>query len=291
MNDHENANRATMERWYNEMWGKTDSSKIKDFVAPEYLRHDVTGANNIVTVESYTAMTKAGMDGKVVNDFTYVTIVEGDFIGTFARYAFGDGEQWDWVQLFRLENGRLLETWLPGMGGTETRGYPKPEDTWLENTVPDQNRSTMSAAKNTIRAWFEHLAAGTDATDYLCQSVRSHDMNKSDIELDASAFQSRWRSLMQNDTASGLKLFVIEEHDLAIATGMWTLGEDKREWNWVQAFRLKDGKIAQSWITSIGGTDASIVQSPEIRWERSVLPENATRFGVKVAAKDQSVQK
>lgn len=287
----ETANRATMRRWYNEMWGKTDSSKIKDCIAPEYLRHDVTGANNTVTIESYTAMTKAGMDGKLVTDFTYVTLTEGGFIGTLARYCFGEGEQWDWIQLFRLENARLAETWLPGMGGTETRAYPLPVNAWTRDELPEQSQSPMSAGKAAVKAWFEHLAAGIDASQYLCPVVRSHDMLDMDTALDAPAFQNRWRSLMKNDVARDLKLFLIEENDMVMAAGMWTLGDDGREWNWVQAFRLENNKIVQSWITSIGGTDGSIMHSSAPKWSRDVLPQNATRFGANVSAEDESVQK
>lgn len=291
MNPNENANRATMERWYNEMWGQTNSSKIKDCIAPEYLRHDVTGANNIVTVDSYTAMTKAGMEGKIVNDFTYVTVAEGDFIGTFARYLFGDGEQWDWVQLFRLEYNRLAETWLPGMGGTETRAFPADVNAWTGVEIPDQSQIPMTANKSIVKTWFEHLAAGKDAADCLRSTVRVHDMLDIDVELDAAAVQERWRSLMQKDTASELKLFLIEENDIVIATGMWALGDEKREWNWVQAFRLENGKIAQTWITSIGGTDGSIVQSPTHIWGPRILPENATRLGAEISAGDRSTQR
>ena len=37
-----------------------------------------------------------------------------------------DGKQWDWVQLFRAENGRLVETWLSGIGMDSAWGA----DTW-----------------------------------------------------------------------------------------------------------------------------------------------------------------
>ena len=290
MNANERANRATMERWYNEMWGKADSSKIRDCIAPEYLRHDVTGANHIVTVDSYGAMVAGGMEGRTIYDFTYVTVVEGDFIGTFARYLFSDAEQWDWVQLFRLENNQLAETWLPGMGGTQTLAFPNPVNAWSGTEIPAQDQVPMSAAKNVVKAWFEHLAAGTDASECLCPSVRAHDMMDMDIELDATSFQNRWRSMMQNDTASELKLFVIDENDVVFATGMWALGDNRREWNWVQAFRIENDKIAQTWITSIGGTDDSIVHSPEPSWGPEVLPANATRFGTRVPAEEHSVQ-
>lgn len=286
----EKDNRATMQRWYNEMWGKTDSSRIKDCIAPEYLRHDVTGANNIVTVDSYAAMTKAGMEGKIVNDFTYYMVVEGEYIGTLGRYLFGDGEQWDWVQLFRLEKGRLAETWLPGMGGNETRAFPVPVNAWSGTEIPDQKLIPMTDTKRVVKNWYEHLAAGTDASECLTEAVRVHDMLDSDITLEAVDFHKRWRFLMQHETACDLKLLLIEENDIVFATGMWSLGDDKREWNWVQAFRLEDGRIAQTWITSIGGTDSFLTHSSEPLWSRDVLPVNSTRLGAMVPATEHGIQ-
>jgi len=47
----------------------------------------------------------------------------------------------------------------------------------------------------------------------------------------------------------------------------------------VPAFRIEDGKIAQAWLTSIGGTDASLKHSTEICWSADVIPDCAVRVG------------
>ena len=62
-----------------------------------------------------------------VHDLRYSLIAEGDKVCAIGSWVlkgadgtegpFGpDGKQWDWVQVFRAENGRLVETWLSGIG-------------------------------------------------------------------------------------------------------------------------------------------------------------------------------
>ena len=269
-------NRATIEKWYNDMWGKADSSRIGECIADEYMRHDLTGANNLVTAESYAAMVDASLASCPVRHFTYFTVVEGDFIGTMGRFLIQESTQWDWGQLFRAERARLAETWLPGMGGTLVQAFPRPDIAWTGSTVPDQALAPMTPEKAVVRKWYESLANDRDATSCLTPMIRAHDLMSTDTELSAIAMQDRWRDLMQQDKATELELFLIQEADFVFAVGRWLLGEDRREWNWVQAFRLQGGKIIEYWITSIGGTDASI-RHLLMSWGENVLPGNSKR--------------
>lgn len=274
-----NKNKMTMTRWYNDMWGRCDSSKVQFCIAPEYLRHDLTGANNIVTVESYSRTVDRHVASKWIKDFKYIAIVEGDFIGTMARYLIGDELQWDWVQLFRTENNLLAETWLPGLGGNDARSIPTPVTAWCGSEVPSQELLPMTDSKALVKAWYEALAAGQDATELLARSVRNHDITTADATLEAGAFQQHWRGLMQHDNADDLKLFLMQEGDMVFAVGMWSVGADKREWNWVQAFRIDAGRIAETWLPSIGGTDASLTQTTDNCWALDVIPDNGVHIG------------
>lgn len=269
-------NRATIEKWYNDMWGKADSSRIGECIADEYLRHDLTGANNRVTAESYAAMVDASLASCPVRHFTYFAVVEGDFIGTMGRFLIQESTQWDWVQLFRAEQARLAETWLPGMGGTLVEAFPRPDIAWTDSTVPKQALAPMTPEKAVVREWYESLAHNRDATSCLAPKIRAHDLKSTDTELTAVAMQERWRDLMQQDQVTELELFLIQEGDFVFATGKWLLGEDSREWNWVQAFRLQNGQIAEYWITSIGGTDTSI-KHMLMTWGENVLPGNSNQ--------------
>lgn len=278
MNNIEQANRATLTKWYDQVWGKADSSLAASCIGPQYLRHDITGANNLLTAEEYKAIIELGVGHLVVTDFTYLIITEGDYVGTLGRYLLKENVQWDWVQLFRLENARLVETWLPGMGGTEDYCFGKPENAWLGTEVPNQDALPMTPNKVVIKSWYDHLANGTDGRDCLAQHVRTHDIIDADTTVDAPSFYERFHDLMQRDPASDVKLFLMQQEDIVLATGMWTLGDDKRQWNWVQAFRLENEKIVQAWLPAIGGTDASLVHSHDVLWADGVLPSNSTRI-------------
>ena len=134
------ANLSTLQRWYDDMWGKCNNALVPDIAAPRYLRHDITGANNLMTSEQYRDLIGLGLDGEEVTDFSYFLIAEGDYVASLGRYILTKGRQWDWVQLFRLENAAMVETWLPGMGGTDPFGFPQAHNMWT------RQRATASAA-------------------------------------------------------------------------------------------------------------------------------------------------
>ncbi|TGD70220.1 hypothetical protein E4634_21280, partial [Mangrovimicrobium sediminis] len=52
----EAGNRAVLEHWYDHMWGRTAFELIPSIAAPLYLRHDITGANNLMPAEAYSDM-------------------------------------------------------------------------------------------------------------------------------------------------------------------------------------------------------------------------------------------
>lgn len=284
MNEVERKNLARLNSWYHNMWGACDASLVPQHTADFYLRHDPSGPATKLSGSQYGEICTIAMNGRETADFQFFFITEGDFVGALGRLIFTDQDQWDWVQLFRLEDGKLAETWLPAMGVTVPIAYPKPENAWEESAIPNQSADQYDANKKLIKDWFEDLAHGNDLTKYLAPSIRWHDIHDADITLTPKELQNRLKRLMQGDCASGLKLHLIGEGDFVLATGIWTLGTDNRQWNWVQAFQLKDGVIARSWLNAIGGTDTSIQYRPESSWTEDVLPEQSTRIGKNILA-------
>src|SRR6476620_1990057 len=92
-------NRATLQRWYNEMWGKCNNALIPDIAAAHYLRHDITGANNLMTSEQYRDLVGLGLGGESVKEFEYYLVAEADYVASLGRYVLNSGRQWDWVQM------------------------------------------------------------------------------------------------------------------------------------------------------------------------------------------------
>ena len=40
-------------------------------------------------------------------------MAEGDFVTAVGTWTINGAMTWDWVQTFRIESGRIVETWLP----------------------------------------------------------------------------------------------------------------------------------------------------------------------------------
>ena len=110
----EEANKALMRRWYDEMWANLDFALIPELAGPTYTRHEM-GGTRVVTAEEYRDQTKGVMAAVDIADMRYALIAEGDKVCALGSWTFA-GAHWDWVQLFRAERGRLVETWLSGIG-------------------------------------------------------------------------------------------------------------------------------------------------------------------------------
>ncbi len=273
-------NRQVLEHWYNNMWGKTDFDLIPSIAAPLYLRHDITGANNLMPAENYRDMLKPVLGHLEVQAFTYYLVCEGEYVGALGRYLLPGDKQWDWVQLFRVGDGRLQETWLAGMGGTDPMGYPHARNVWSGTEIPTEVLAD-SVNKTAVREWLQLLArSGSDrAQDYLAATVRVHDQHGADRRLSAAEYFSAMQSVMQSGEVSDFRYFLIEENNVVFATCSWKL-DGERQWDWVQAFELVDGRIARIWLPVIGGTDPSLTVGPQTRWAADALPQTSVELAV-----------
>ncbi len=110
----EEANKALLRRWYDEMWANLDFARIPELAGPTYTRHDMRGTR-VVTAEEYRDELLAVATQWTISDFSYFLIAEGDYVTSIGSWKVNDTMQWDWVQAFRIENGKLVETWLPAM--------------------------------------------------------------------------------------------------------------------------------------------------------------------------------
>ena len=282
MTEIEEKNLANMRGWYNEMWGKCASEKIPQFTNETYLRHDPGGPALLLTGQQYSDLVGQFAKDLETVDFKYRLFADGDFVGAIGLMAFNDGMEWDWVQLFRLKNGKLSETWLPAMGVKAPLAYPRPENSWADDAVPDQDHNNLPPNKQLIKDWFEAFAAGGDVTAYLAPNSRWHNIHDCDITLTPDDVQSRLNALTQGDTARDMRLHLIGQDDFVIATGLWNLGEDGRRWNWVIGFQIEGSKIARVWWNAIGGTDTSIEYGAGSGWHMDMMPDGCTRVGSKI---------
>ncbi len=272
----EATNRGVLEHWYDHMWGKTDFDLIPQIAAEKYLRHDMTGANNLMPAENYRDMLKPVLGHLAVEEFQYYLVTEGDYVGALGRFLLEGGRHWDWVQVFRLADGRLAETWLTGMGGTDAMGYPQPRNAWTGEEFPE-SAPPLNANKQHVLDWYGFLFSDADASaasDYLKGEVRAHDQLDGDRTVSAAQYTGEMRALIRSSGMANFRHFLIEENGLVFATCSCKL-DDGRQWDWVQAFKLEDGKITRTWLPSIGGTDEGLEIGPDSRWPASAMPEDS----------------
>ncbi len=115
------ASKAALARWYDEMWFKKNFALVPECVGPAYTRHEA-GGTRVLTAEEYRDFLLEHMPDVEITDGRYRLIAEDDHVVALGSWTF-NGEQWDWVQAFRVEHGKLVETWLTGIG-TDTLWGP-----------------------------------------------------------------------------------------------------------------------------------------------------------------------
>ena len=107
--------KEALRRWYDDMWARKDFALVPELAGPLYTRHETSGTR-VVTAEEYRDSLLALADA-VIEDLRYHLVAEGDRVVAIGSWRF-NGQQWDWVQAFRVEDDKLVETWLSGIGVT-----------------------------------------------------------------------------------------------------------------------------------------------------------------------------
>lgn len=266
------ANKAILHRWYDEMWAEMRFDLIPSLAGPTYTRHHSRGATDPIAAETYAQMAGLSEPGAKVADFNYRLVADGDFVGSIGRMVFDNGHQWDWVQLFRIAGGKLVETWLPGMGGTDPRTYPRSEAAWNGSEIPAMGPATGNKA--ILARWYDDMWARCDFD--LVPRIAGPIYTRNDQvgphrALTAEQYRDALKANGSTWKITDFRYFLIAEDDLVIATATWKMGKG-RQWDWVQAFRIADGKMVETWLPALGGTDPMIVHTPDAKWDRPVIP-------------------
>ena len=105
--------KALLRRWYDEMWFPRNSALVPELAGPIYTRHEF-GASRQVTAEEYEAQVRSLQETHEFTDMRYRLVGEDDHVVAIGTWL-ANGKQWSWVQAFRAENGKLVETWLSGL--------------------------------------------------------------------------------------------------------------------------------------------------------------------------------
>lgn len=118
----EERNKAVIRRWIQEVYGEGRFELMQELAGPQYLRHEKTGTFT-VDIEEYWKVVRdryGGVEKAKTMEQSYELIAEGDKVcifGTTKGYREGGESDYDilnGVQVFRLYDGKIVETWFPG---------------------------------------------------------------------------------------------------------------------------------------------------------------------------------
>ena len=105
--------KAVLRRWYDEMWSRKEPALVTELAGPDYVRHE-PGGTRTISAQEYRGQLEAMMPKLDVQDLEYDLIAEGDRVVAIGSWRL-NGTPQNWVQAFRVENGKLVETWLSGI--------------------------------------------------------------------------------------------------------------------------------------------------------------------------------
>jgi len=108
---------AVMRRWWNEVWGEGRLDLIPELVADRYVRHSANGSverdhegfqADMCQYQRVLNSPKVSLDDVAVNGDTVWSRVtmEGVNLET------GDPRTVSWLQVHRIENSRIAESWV-----------------------------------------------------------------------------------------------------------------------------------------------------------------------------------
>ena len=117
----EEQNKAVLRRWYDEMYANQRWELMQELAGPLYIRHEPTGTFTVTVEEHAQRMEKAISRFENMGEFSYDLFAEGDKVCVLGRFK-REGKEGapetkssNFIQIFRLKDGKLVETWYTGM--------------------------------------------------------------------------------------------------------------------------------------------------------------------------------
>ncbi len=145
----EERNRETLLLWVDEIWGNGRLELVPEVVGPEYLRHEMNGTR-VTTPEEYAK--EIERNRQFVEFMGHAGAFDGDL--AWFRYSFrqtrpgGTETLGKGIQIYRLEDGKLVETWVM----TEDGAWPDVDSELSVAEGPGGERN-----RETLRLWVEEV--------------------------------------------------------------------------------------------------------------------------------------
>jgi predicted SnoaL-like aldol condensation-catalyzing enzyme len=115
----EQANKEIVIEAYQRTFGDLDAAAIDDFFSKDFKQHNPTIADGAEGVKALVRMlTSQGVQKQKI-EFKHV-VADGDVVILHSRYEMA-GAEWRFIDIYRVENGRLAEHWDAMMQMPEVR--------------------------------------------------------------------------------------------------------------------------------------------------------------------------
>jgi len=105
------ANKAVVKNFINDVLLKHEMDKLTTYINPEtYLQHNPAVADGL---DGFGAAMKYFAENNLVMEYDklHMALGEGDFVLSVSEGKFGPGDHTAFYDLFRLENGQIVEHW------------------------------------------------------------------------------------------------------------------------------------------------------------------------------------
>lgn len=109
---------------YQRIFGDLDAAAVDEYMSPDFVQHNPTIADGPEGVKQLLQMLVSQGVPKQEIIFKHV-IANGDTVMLHSRYEMA-GKEWRFIDIYRVENGKLAEHWDAMMQMPDTRANENP---------------------------------------------------------------------------------------------------------------------------------------------------------------------
>lgn len=104
---------------YQRIFGELDTSAVDQYISKNFVQHNPTIADGPEGVKQLLQMLTSQGVPKQKIEFKHV-VADGDIVVLHSRYEMA-GKEWRFIDIYRVENGKLTEHWDAMMQAPDTR--------------------------------------------------------------------------------------------------------------------------------------------------------------------------
>jgi predicted SnoaL-like aldol condensation-catalyzing enzyme len=117
-------NKKIVTEAYQRIFGDLDVSAVDEYMSADFIQHNPTTPDGPEGVKQLVQMLLSQGEPKQKVEFKHV-IADGDIVILHSRYEMA-GNEWRFIDIYRVENGKLAEHWDAMMQMPETRANNNP---------------------------------------------------------------------------------------------------------------------------------------------------------------------